>query len=583
MAKPRGFNAGFSAGYGVGRYRYALAPYAWDGEAWYPPASSVGSIDLRPIAAQAVAGGAPQGFVFVAALQPVSGIEIVQSLHMSDEGATSGMRDAWEGGMGYRPNGANLVDLLWDQLTNGADPTGEAGPKPLMPTVGGMLELHLGGHSLVKAEPFQFGVHPHTNRVRAVLQRDFERLWEATNGHDHCRRVLDYHCEKYRVSDWREFVPQRLRAHVPGRLPHATTITDDFNRADNTDMSVGASFNWTDVIGNQVIVSNTVRWDGVTAVARARAESDLSSVDHYGQVAATAISGGNRYAQVAARFDSAADTAYWARFVQSTSVFRIFKIVTGTQTALGAGTTQTYSAPDTIQMRCNGSTLDAYLNGASVESISDGSITTGTRCGIGLNSAGAVTLDDFEAADLGGGSSPSSSPSTSVSSSPSASASTSPSTSPSSSPSASASSSPSTSPSTSPSESPSSSPSASPSTSSSPSASASSSPSGTASESPSASASASPSTSVSATPSASPSTSPSDSVSSSPSSSPSPSASVSASPSTSPSGAAATITIEGNVFTRTHGVVNVDSNRLISFQMTNSDDVTFDFQETSVT
>jgi hypothetical protein len=45
---------------------------------------------------------------------------------------------------------------------------------------------------------------------------------------------------------------------------------------------------------------------------------------------------------------------------------------------------------------------------------------------------------------------------------------------------------------------------------------------------------------------------------------------------------AATITIEGSLFTRTRGVVNVDANRLISFEMTNADDVVFDFPETQV-
>lgn len=32
-----------------------------------------------------------------------------------------------------------------------------------------------------------------------------------------------------------------------------------------------------------------------------------------------------------------------------------------------------------------------------------------------------------------------------------------------------------------------------------------------------------------------------------------------------------------------HGEVNVDSNRLIQFQMTNTDNVVFDFPETQVT
>jgi hypothetical protein len=44
----------------------------------------------------------------------------------------------------------------------------------------------------------------------------------------------------------------------------------------------------------------------------------------------------------------------------------------------------------------------------------------------------------------------------------------------------------------------------------------------------------------------------------------------------------ATITLETNVFTRVSGGVNVDSNRLLSFQLTNAADKTFTFEETQV-
>lgn len=579
MAKPSGFSAGFAAGFGVGRYRYALAPYVWDtsdpeSPFWRMPASSVGGIDLRPLAAQGIAGGAPQGFAFVAAMQPVAGVAVATSLHMADENASAAMQDAWEAGTGYRPSGAKLVDLLWDQLTVGADPAGDAGPKPLLPTVGGQLELWLPGHSLVKSESFVWGVHPHTNRVQAVLQRDFEAMWEETNGDDHCRRVLDYHCEKYRISDWKEFVPQRLRAHVPGRLPHATTITDDFNRADQTGLGTGAGgWSWTSVTGSIDIASNQATPPALVA-NRSRAESDLSSVDHYAQADIVALSGSSRVAGPMARYASAADTGY-IFLITTGGATTLDKVVTGTRTALGTSTAS-ISLPDTLKMESNGSTQTGYYNAVSNVSLTDTAITTGTRTGLHQRS-GITSLDNFEAADLAGGasSSPSSSPSTSVSSSPSTSVSSSPSASPSTSVSAS--------PSSSPSASASGTPSASPSTSPSPSASASASPSESPSTSPSASVSSTPSESPSTSPSTSPSASVSASPSGSPSASPSPSGSVSASPSTSPSGEAATITIEVNLFTQSAEGVNLDSTRLIQFELTNPDDVVLDFPESQVT
>lgn len=398
MAKPSGFSRGFGPGFGVGRYHYELTPWLWDTSplpAWRMAASCVGSVDLRPLSAQALAGGAPQGVAFAASLQPTGGVQICRSLHFSQEAATSLMQDAWQGEMGYRPAGANVVDLLWDQLTTGADPSGESGPKPLMPGRNG-LELWLPGHSLVKREAFRWGVHPHTNRVQAVLQRDFERLWEERNGHDHCRRVLDYACKKFGVEDWQEFVPTRLRPHVPGRLPHATIITDDFDRANNA--SLGSSpegWSWAElgdstlsINSNQVFQSNGDN-DGV-----ARAESDLSSADHYAQIVAVV---GTPCPCV--RFDAASLTYYLGAIRTDLAVRMLYKRVSSTYTQLALDTVAN-AANDVVKLDVAGSTLTLYRNGVSVLSITDSSISAGIRTGI-ANLAGFDDLrgDDFEASD----------------------------------------------------------------------------------------------------------------------------------------------------------------------------------------
>lgn len=396
MAKPRGYDRGFGSGFGVGRYHYELTPWQWmtvPMPHWGLPASAVGRVDLRPLPAQAVAGGTPSGFCFAASMQPLGGIQVVRSLHMVEENTTSLMQDAWQAAMTYRPQGAKLVDLLWDQLTNGSDPEGLDGPKPLMPGVDLQLKLFVGGHSLVKSERFRFGIHPHTARVRDLLRRQFESQWEATNGHDHCRRCLDFTCEKYRVDDWREFVPQRLRAHVPGRLPHQTTISDNFNRADQSGLGTASGgFSWAHVVDTMNILSNEARTPGWGATRISRAEADLSSDDHYAQI--TIVSGAWG---VNTRFASGADTSYNGTYGTGYNALR--KRIAGVDTELDHGSSVT---PTTIKVESDGSSQTMYFDGVSEASGTDTAITGNLRTGIMAGSFD-TSADNFEAADLGGG------------------------------------------------------------------------------------------------------------------------------------------------------------------------------------
>lgn len=344
-------------------------------------------------------------------MQPEGGVAIATAMHMTEQNADSAMQDAWQSAMGYRPQGARLVDLLWDQLTAGSDPSGESGPKPLMPTVSGELELHVPGHSLVKSERFRFGIHPHTNRVQDVLRRDFEKTWERTNGHDHCRRVLDFTCEKYRVNEWREFVPQRLHAHVPGRLPHATTITDHFQRSDADALGNSSEgWSWSELTGDMDITNNSFAYipDSSTGIlCMARANSDLSGTDHYSQVLVRSQSDFFQNAGAVARKDDTATITYYAgRFFWSngSQSGAIHKVVTGTATSLAsASQTLNTTSQYTAELEANGSNLSLARDGSAVTSVTDTAISGGLRCGMAGQrhaSGGTVSFDNFEAADL---------------------------------------------------------------------------------------------------------------------------------------------------------------------------------------
>jgi hypothetical protein len=404
MARTRSYGR-FGMASGVNSYRYALVPWTWDTSGdwsfWRLPTSAVGGVDLRPLPAQALAGGSPQGLAFAALMQS-AGTLIATVPHMSEANATSAMQDAWEAEMGYRPQGAKLVDLLWDQITTGSDPSGENGPKPLMPGVDNVLRLFVPGHSQVKAEAFRFGIHPHTNRVRDLLRRDFERMWEESNGSDHCRRVLDFQCEQYRVNDWREFVPARLHAHIPGRLPHATTITDDFTRANQSNLGTASGgWSWGVVTGQIDISSNQAAGTGAGGTnSSSRAETDLSSDAHYAQVTQVSASIGSRNFSPAARFDAGATTYYLFAVMASGS--GTYKRVTGTYTLITSATNDT-NAGLVLKIECNGSTITGYKGGASAASSSDPSGITGNlRTGVQAERVNQIG-DDFEAADLGGG------------------------------------------------------------------------------------------------------------------------------------------------------------------------------------
>lgn len=393
MAKPSGFGNGFGMGFGVGRYFYCLTQYTWNAGghppgSWGLPASVVGAIDLRPASARQAQGGTPSGYAFVASMQPV-GTVLAQSLHMVDEVATSAMQNTWQSLTGYKPLGNRLSELLWDHLTRGADPKGITGPKPLMPTIQGLLELHVGGHSPIIRQEFRLGVHPHTNQVLSVMREDFRRQWEANT--IHARKVLGYHVRTYRDTDWRQLIPRDLRPHVDGPLEPATTLTDNFNRADADPLgSSSEGWSWTEVSGDIDIVSNEAK--GLANGSGARAESDLSSDNHYAQQTAVIVSNG---AGPAVRFASGADTQYFW-LCDGSSPNRLFRRETGSNTQIGGAGNAT--SGQVVKLSVSGSTLEMFIAGSSVGTQTDTVITGNTRCG--MHSELNDRIDDWSASDL---------------------------------------------------------------------------------------------------------------------------------------------------------------------------------------
>jgi hypothetical protein len=220
------------------------------------------------------------------------------------------------------------------------------------------------------------------------------------------RRVLGYWMRQWGVDDPAEF---QDGDGIVEPLPPSTTVTDNFNRADSTDLNASSTgksppFSWTEVNGNwQIDINRLGEVSGAGAHSYVRADIDLSSANHYAQMQVKSGSNhGGQYGPLA-RVDAAADTFYmflWVGF--STITNKLFKRVSGTFTDIGTGP-NVVADDDVLKVDCNGSTINTYRNTVlNIGPVTDTAISGNLRGGvIGYNSFSYV-FDSFEEADAGG-------------------------------------------------------------------------------------------------------------------------------------------------------------------------------------
>jgi hypothetical protein len=286
------------------------------------------------------------------------------------------------------PKSDDWVDterLLWDVMTRGEV------CNPLMPTRKG-LELHFGKASIVK--PFGIGAREWP-AVQKVLRGHYRKYQKQYGKSKHHLRVLDFWCKKYGTKDWRQFVPGDLPQEEP--LPHATTVTDDFNRANG---ALGAS--WNTVSGSPTISSN--RAIGTTTNnAGASHATSLSSADHYAQAkvwkSATVT---NRVFTRFSNITIGSLEGYLALVRPGTpDQLEIWLVNNATFLQLGTdvGTT-TWVDGDTLRLESEGTTHQLFVNGSQVGTNRTDSNDTSTLL-VGICSAVATDTqwDDFRGDD----------------------------------------------------------------------------------------------------------------------------------------------------------------------------------------
>jgi hypothetical protein len=313
----------------------------------------------------------------------------------------------WASMLGINPiASANLLDAIWETLTDKADPTGDTAVPPLIPTSRSTLDLHLGGHSLVRRKAFSLAI-PEARLVIASMQRQYASLRGLSRAgkipEDHYRRVLDYWGKQFRVGNPEDiFIPRGLPIEKP--LPHATTFTESFDTANST--TLGPDLTWTETVGNLRVNSNRCQVtteDG--ALNEARAEHDLSSSNNYTQCVINrgASSSASVSHRACSRSQSGARTHYMA-VLYGDQRRELYKRVANTSTLLSGPTSQSWSNNDVLRSTSDGSSISMQINGSTVVTVTDTSISTGLRGTISMQASTTnIFIDSFEMADLAAG------------------------------------------------------------------------------------------------------------------------------------------------------------------------------------
>jgi hypothetical protein len=376
-----------------------IAQYEWvtvDGLSfWRPPGGGthLDCVSLQSLPQQAKAGGTPEGFgIFTyASTQTIPnsvylGTNLKRSLTTLEKGWVRTSLGS------SNITSETVLDMLWDLLTKHADPTGENGPKPLMPGADGKIKLYLGGFSLIREEQLDSN---HRGRAISVFQSDYKRNREAGIPLETLQKWTGATMQEiYSVKN--DFVSRSILPFPyedDGWREPETIIRDDFNRGD---AELGPD--WTDDSNDADIVSN--RFDVTTAEVISRfVGRSLSSVNQSVRANLTTIT--VDWSGPIGRKSPTAST-YYACFKQGGAGAPVqrFRRVDGTYTQVGSNSADTQIAGELYELRVNGSSIEYWKNGDFVVATTDGNITGNLGTGLVSNSA-TMTFDNFRASDLG--------------------------------------------------------------------------------------------------------------------------------------------------------------------------------------
>lgn len=377
---------------------FFISQWEWiegDIPSWTPPFLDqlVSCIDLRSHREQEFFGGVPQGVSLFVYNTDVSSPGMLRiGTTDVDEILSSTMRRDIGNRVGFVIDSTRLRDLYWEFLLDKADINHLIFSRPLMPTYDGVLDIPGVGYTkLTEKSRYWEKVLSHIHKIyeKVRIESRAGRLEE-----DLYRRLLGMWRRKFNISNHELFIP----SHLPKEpfIEPRTTITESFTTADSD--TLGPDLTWTETVGDIDIVSNQANTQNA-AENSARAETDLSSDDHYVSANVTNNVNANAVA-VIARFESATEY-YIGSHNKNGDLYNIHKKTGAGFTLLGSlATGGSAAAGELIRFEINGSSMSlTFDNVVRLSSITDTAIVGAMRAGIHGWHAGA-TIDNFEAGDL---------------------------------------------------------------------------------------------------------------------------------------------------------------------------------------
>ncbi len=390
------------------------------------PAETIGSVDLS---------GGSNDCIFVTTAEQINYPGYVYLGDDLNTTTSSQQKTDWEtkSNLSIPIGSYTLLDLLWNTLTIWSDPTSANRAKPITPTSQGVLELHLGGHSLIRSRYFEGVSDPIFALIKEVFQESYRKIRnhglaeiEIVNGItlaelqqgfsnnnpaenkyiiaarrlinqrgftrqeakdfiiEHIkkqhRKFLADKVSKYRI-EWQDLIPQDVPLESP--VTPETTIGDTFVDSNTTALSshtatgTGGGFIWSaeqvgTLSGLKINNTNSVYTDNATDIGVHRAEIDLSSDDMYTQITITQIPTTSRTVYVAMRFNPSIYECYFFAandYSVAPLDWRLFKRTGGALTQIGS----TITTPDFT----SGDVIKGNIDGSSLSGIVDGATVIG--------------------------------------------------------------------------------------------------------------------------------------------------------------------------------------------------------------
>lgn len=371
-----------------------------DRTVYIPPEGTVGLVDLRPPMGTG-------GYGFFATDRPLGsnyqpfgdGVNRLEDVRLN-----AAQRAMWSSMLGISGlQGVTLMDALWETLTVLADPDGHVVARPIMPTHRGMLELHLAGHSLLRAQRLTRN-HPAFATVCRALQGGYGKIHGKGKGAKVAGKWLEVQRRKLHLAADEAMdllIPPGLAKQPPGKP--TTAIQDDFERGDDFSwLGISAEgWAWSEQTGFGVF-GRTATF--ITGAAMGRAEIDLSSDDHFSQVDIVTMPSIGVIVRATTENVFSGTNSYYSYIAGTspTNPTRLYKTVNDSAVAIDGGATQGGSPIDAggiLRLQCDGSTLTGYVNGQQSLQVTDTAISGNLRLGLwGIVSGSQV--DNFLAADL---------------------------------------------------------------------------------------------------------------------------------------------------------------------------------------